>query len=237
MTISKWINLTQVAGAQWDLEIYSAADKCECGNNDEVFRQEIRNIGQHISLKHEVIKVLSERIAKEHTQLLTLIDAHTSSHVSTKSHEGYAFDVDDELKYQLISDIESLIYQLLSCWQITKKFVLKIRQHLGTNRYRKQINHEIETILSKQQDISWISSLTNYRDFVAHMGGIYLAVDVSSTNTSDWDLLILKTIVQDFNSKDEYFTFSEIKIIFEGFVEASGILKTELLNTLKENNK
>ena len=67
----------------------------------------------HISARLNVLPRIVDRINSEVAALFEAVKHHGPEHVYTDTAEGRAFPVDNNLKYQLIADIDSL-FGLLS---------------------------------------------------------------------------------------------------------------------------
>ncbi len=232
MTISHWIHLTDLGGDNWALRIIGASNATpnSLGNEE-------RELGTYISLKREIIRRIVSRIKDEIEELYNLVETHENDNVSSIMKDGTSFSVDNDLKYCLIADIEALLFELFSCWQITKRFVLKIHQHVGNRFPRKQIDSEISAILSEHgHNIEWCELLKDHRIFMAHIGGAYLAIDISRGTRENWDLIIMKKNIKIFDNRDEYIPFSELNGIFEDFKFAMNILQAHLISLFKASS-
>jgi hypothetical protein len=193
MTISKWIMLQETLGDPWALKITGAInDACKRGATTTLGR-DTRELGGYIRIKLGIIERLTNNLIPQISTLFKQVSGYKHDNVYTPAHEGYAFAVNHNLKYDLITNIEALILELISCWQITKRFVYHIYKHAGIKFPRKQITYRINKILTAGgHDTFWIERLVSHRDFMSYIEGIYLGIDITNSRKKDWDLLILK---------------------------------------------
>lgn len=225
MPITQWIHVNDMPGNYWALRISGAANTASKG-----FRPKERELGLYIRIKLEIIRRIHSRLRNETQQIYQLITTHEKTHIFTPTQEGLAFPINDDLKYCLLADSEALIFELRACWQIVKRFTFLIHDLVGIQFPRKQIDSKINAILSqKSHDNQWISLLITHRDFMSHIGGVYIAIDISSSNSNEWDLLLMKSNIKNFDIREDYIPFSEIDHIVNQFLDAMDILQEYLI--------
>ena len=217
------------------LPIFGAAHAATQAGKCNPLGKEICVTGEHISLKLNIIPRVIQRINDESQKLYETAKHHGPEHVFTKDKEGYAFPVDNDLKYLLIADIEAFLFEANACWELMKFFFCQMHAHvghiLGTRDEIKQVINDAHE--RRHKDVSWISLLDRERNFVAHDGAGYLAIDVSEPNK--WELLIMKGNFVRFDNEKKFFTQSDLQKISKGFTITKAVLQDELLmlfNTL-----
>ncbi|BCM25697.1 hypothetical protein [Methyloradius palustris] len=228
MAITKWLHLEERRGDQWLLPIYSAISNAQFEGKCKAIDIDTREMGVYISTKLNIITHVIIRMNEGVSKIHEKIKDHEDLHVFTKLQQGYAFPIDDPLKYQLIADIETFLFQMNATWELIKKFIAKIYTHAGYATSRKNSAPIIKVVHeNNNQNTDWFPLLDKNRNFIAHEGAIYLAVDVSDQD--NWDLLIIKKNLMDFELKDLFFTQSDLVNIYQGFLIAKSLIQTDLI--------
>ncbi len=88
-----------------------------------------------------------KRINKQCKELWDIIEKRDKEDDYWNEHQGRALLLDDELKYNLIIDSESLIFELESCLELMRQFLLQIYEISNSKIRRKQINNEFKNII------------------------------------------------------------------------------------------
>ena len=142
--------------------------------------------------------------------------------------DGYAFPIDDDLKYELLVDIDSLLFELNSCCELMTKLFEGLYQHVGKNLKGDNAGLTIrEALIKEGQNASWFVKLDEHRNFFIHEGAPYIAADL--TNAPDYDLLIMKKNLFEFNDPSEFLRLSEASDIVQGFDAAKPIIQQHLI--------
>src|SRR3989344_2406785 len=223
MPIIQWLHLDERCGDPWVLPIFGAAHEATRAGKCKPLGKEICVTGEHISLKLNVIPRVIQRINDESQRLYEAAKQHSPEHVFTKDKEGYAFPVDNNLKYFLIADIEAFLFEANACWELMKCFVGQMYAHVG---HLLKTRDEIKQVINgaherRHKDVSWISLLDRERNFVTHDGAGYLAIDVS--DPARWELLIMKGNFVRFDNRKKFFTQSDLQIISRGFTTTKAV--------------
>ena len=66
---------------------------------------------------------------------------HGHEHLFTEKQEGYAFPVDNDLKYELVSDIDAFLFEINATWKLMKRLFGLLHTHVG-RMYRPQKTRE-----------------------------------------------------------------------------------------------
>src|SRR5437762_7272065 len=91
-------------------------------------------LGVHISARLNVLPRIVDRINSEVAALFEAVKHHGPEHVYTDTAEGRAFPVDNNLKYQLIADIDSLLFEINSCAELMGKLFGLLSAHAEESR-------------------------------------------------------------------------------------------------------
>jgi hypothetical protein len=148
--------------------------------------------------------------------------------VFTEKAEGATLEVDADGKYEAILDVDSLLFEMNSCADLMNKFFGQVRAHVGKPIDDKHPGAESKKVLEAAGlDSGWFKELDRTRNFVAHEGSAYFAVDVGGKSP---DLLVLKANVRSFEDANTYLRFAQLSQMVEGFYKAREILQKHLVN-------
>ncbi|WP_429552474.1 hypothetical protein [Paraburkholderia sp. MM5477-R1] len=74
--------------------------------------------------------------------------------------------------------------------------------------------------------MKWFNRLASARNFIAHIGAFYLALD---TTEPAWDLLLVKGNIKQFDDPRTYVRFSSVMEIMDGLDEVVCFSMTEAI--------
>jgi hypothetical protein len=124
--------------------------------------------------------------------------------VFTDAALGVALRVDSDLKYRLIADIDAFLFEVNSCADLMRKLFQFLHAHAGAPIADDKLTSALKDTLSQRGvDASWFRLLDRNRNFVAHGGTPYLAIDIS--DDAKWDLLIMKENLLKFDEPESFF--------------------------------
>lgn len=227
MKITKWLHLEELGGDPWVLPIHTAVNDAFSRGACTKLDRAICEVGWHISLKLNLIPRIITRINLETQELFETAKGHTSEYIFTPNQEGYAFRIDNDLKYNLIADVESYLFQVNACWDLMKKFTCQFYTHVGQQHTKDEIIVIInEAHKFAKLPVEWIRLLDRERNFIAHQGAGYLAIDIS--NEEQMELLIMKTNDVNFGDPKRYFTLSSLNEINNGFIGTKKVIQDHL---------
>ena len=184
--------------------------------------------GVYISARLNFLPRIVSRINAEVVSLIDVVKTHKAEHVFSENCEGVAFPIDDDLKYQLLIDIDSLLFELNSLCELMGQFFERLHALAGTSMSKKNIGLSIKAVLDNaNQDSSWFVSLDNHRNFFLHNGAPYVAVDISRS-LQDIDVLIMKENIKSFSDESKFLRLSDINKIVQGFSVSKPVIQTYL---------
>jgi hypothetical protein len=234
MTISRWIHLQELASIYWVHPILGALNDAAMKGKFRHLNEDEREVSAHISIKLNIITRIMNRLALERNQLLEFIKSNqTSNNISTVFKPKAALPVDDDLKYNLISDIESYILQLDACWDRMKDFTIILNSIIGNTLDRKTVIQYINDAHNNHDSTAWISLLAKHRNFITHDGASYLAIDASDNNNENWNFLILKYLRDKLDNPEEFFSLTDLDTIHQGFIKSSLVLQSNLMSIFR----
>lgn len=226
--VARWLELVMLGGDPWILPIWSAAHDAARAGRIPQLTDALRQLGLHISIRLDLLPHVARRINQETSEVYERARDHGPEHVFTQTAQGYAFPVDDDLKYRLIADIDALLFEVNACWELMRTFFQLVRAHVGQPVVgaRDRVTDELKLALGGVSD-EWFGWLDRQRNFVAHEGMPYLSIDV--TNDGAWELLVTKEHPTTFADPKKFFRFSELVEVARGFNGAKQALQAHLI--------
>jgi hypothetical protein len=229
MTVTKWVHIVLLDSDPWVLPILAAID--QKGYN----RSNLSTISLSISIKIKMIYELVERINREYPELFKLIKKGIAEeYIFTNQKEGYAFPLNgnESLKYNILIDLESLLFEINTCCEFIEKFIVKYFSLMGKELSTKQAkNLIIEQHKLASKSIDWYVDLDKHRNLFMHDVAPYLAVDVS--NVDKYDILIMNKNLRKFDDDKQFIRLSQLAKIYTGFNNALDIIRSYLIKVIK----
>ncbi len=227
----KWIHINYKVGDPWIGSIWAAVNDAERSGKAYPITKEVKSqLGLSISTRLDMLPRIIHRINVDVSQVYEATEKHKSEHVFYSNHEGYVFDIEENLKFDLLIDIDSLLFELNSiCELIRTLFWILYSASLGIKIEKNQAGLQIKKIIEQSgNSADWFIMLDNHRNVFMHNAAPYFAVDVSE-GPGKYDLLIMKENIKCFDDHEKYIALSEIDSIVKGFSIAKPIIKQHLI--------
>jgi hypothetical protein len=226
--VEKWIHLSELGGDQWVLPIWASVHGAIRKGKVKEISTELSEQGVYISTRLNFLPRIASRIKSEVMALVEAIKTHKPKHEFSENCEGVAFAIDNDLKYQLLIDIDSLLFELNSLCELMGQFFERLHALAGTSIPKKNPGLSIKSVLDKaNQDSSWFVALDNHRNFFLHNGAPYVAVDISPS-LNGFDVLITKENIKSFGDESKFLRWSDIDKIVKGFSASKPVIQTYL---------
>lgn len=230
--VTKWLHLEELGGNPWILGIWTAVNGPISVGKAPPLTKELSELGVHVSTRLNILPRIITRLNRETAELLELAKAHQAKHVFTEGSEGIALRVDNDLKYQLIADIDSFLFEVNACAELMQRLFQLLRAHAGQPVADEKLTTELRSVLEKHGvNADWFRILDRNRNFVAHQGTPYLAIDI--TNDGAYELLIMKENLAKFDEPTKFFRYAELPAIGRGFSGAKAALRQYLVELFK----
>lgn len=220
-----------LGGDPWILPIWAAAQAAERAGRVQSLTAELRELGLYISTRLDILPRIIRRLNREISELHRVAKTHGPEHVFTEAKSGVVFPLDDDLKYSLLADIDAFLFEANSCWELMRKLFQLVRAHVGRPipGGPEMVTNELRAALGGATD-TWVRLLDRHRNFAAHKGTFYLAIDV--THDGAWELLVMKENLGTFTDLTKFFPYSELVEVAKGFEGAKQVLGTHLIEAL-----
>jgi hypothetical protein len=208
-SIKRWVHISEQGGNPWVLPIWVAAHSAFKSGRAKKITKRLRELGLHISIRLNLIPRVIRRIDEGVAAVNDTVAARPPGHESSATTEGYSLPIDDNLKYELLLDIDSLLFELKSLYELWEEFFKALHNHLKKQMPEKSANESIKKILiSAGKNTTWIDELHRERLYFIHRGAPYLAVDVTRKK---YDPVFLRSNVHDLSESEDFVRLSELK--------------------------
>jgi hypothetical protein len=228
--VTQWLHLEAVGGDPWILPIWNAANVAVKAGRVQPLGHEFDEIGPYISTRLDIIPRIIQRINQEAFDIYKAAKQHGPEHIFTETKQGYAFRVKRDLVYCLIADIDALLFEVNSCWELMRKLFRLVRAHVGCPA--EEVTEELRAVLGTGSD-GWFRWLDRQRNFVAHQGTPYLTIDLTNDHM---ELLVMKENVTTFVDPNKFFRLSELAEVATGFVGVKQALQAHLIALFEQSS-
>lgn len=235
LPVTRWLELAMLGRDPWILPIWGAASDAARAERVPPLTDALGQLGLHISIRLDLLPHVARRINQGTSEVYERAREHGPEHVFTQTAQGYAFPMDDDLKYRLIADIDALLFEVNACWELMRTLFQLVRAHVGQPIVggRDRVTDELKLALGGGSD-EWFAWLDRQRNFVAHVGTPYLSINV--TNDGAWELLVTKEHPTTFSDPKKFFRYSELVDVVRGFNGAKQALQAHLIALFMSSN-
>jgi hypothetical protein len=233
--VEKWIHITDSGGDPWILPIWSAVKDAVASGKVLPIADKIKSkLGLSISTRLDMLPRVESRINNEVNKIYKAVENYERKNISKSNTEGYAFNIDNDLKFNLLVDIDSLFFELNSVCEIMTTLFYEIYTNVGKQIERKDVGIKIKEIIEATgNSSSWFQNLVSHRNFFIHEAAPYFSVDITD-GPGNYDWLIMKENLKTFKDNSKYINMSEITSIIEGFLITKPIIQQYLISLYKE---
>ena len=226
----KWIHINTDVGDPWILPIWGAVNHAESSGKASPISKEVKSqLGLSISTRLDMLPRIVHRINDEVNQVYEASKAHQKEHIFTENKEGYEFSIEENLKFNLLIDIDSLLFELNSVCELMTSLFFVLYTHIGKNIKKNEVGLLIRKVIENAgKSADWFKELDTQRNFFMHVAAPYFAIDISG-GPGKYDLLIMKENIKFFDDHSKFIELSEINSIVKGFSVAKPIIQKHLI--------
>jgi hypothetical protein len=228
--IEKWLHIEYLSKDKWVLPLITALNRGISKGKYKKLPPYINELALHVTTRLEALYFVRKRINKELEMLYKEIKTHTLQHEYTRKQKGKTFRLNDDLKYNLIVDIDAFLFETKSCGDQIITFFKAIYKHIGIELKTKEVRERCKDIIDNRIGCDWMKALVSHRNFFIHEGTPYVAVDI--TNPSEPSLIIMKKNLKKFDSSRHFITISEVNDIVQGFYDSLPLLQNDILSII-----
>lgn len=228
--VERWVHLEQLGGDPWILPIWGAINEAREAGRASPITKDLGELGMHVSTRLNLLPTIVRRTNEGAKYLYEAVSHRGPEHEHTREREGIAFRIDDNIKYELLADIDALLFEFNSACALMNRLFEKLHRHADKPMPRTKIGKSIRYVLGRHgEDASWFVELDGHRNFFMHEGAPYIAVDVSGT-PAGYDLLIMKENLKAFDDQSKFIRLSQINESVQGFRRSRSILQRYLVD-------
>lgn len=206
--VKKWMHVDERGGDPWVLPIWASIQKA-----DFKVEKDLSELGLHISTRLNFLPRISVRISSGARELEKAIDSHGPEFEFTDQKSGYAFKINNDLKYRILVDFDSFLFELNSLCDMMKDFFERLHVLADVPMPNKNAGPSIAGLL---EDPSWFRRLDNNRNTFIHNAVPYFAVQLEP----GFDLLFMSENLKSFGDKSKFLRLSELAEIADGFAQS-----------------
>jgi len=213
--VNRWVHINFIVEDKWVLPIWSAIDEAAKAGTAPPRNDELNDLGLSISTRLDFLPRIIERVNTASAGVYEKVSQREPEHEFEPGVEGIAFDLaDNALKYELLIDIDSLLFELNSIRELVTRLFEQLHTHAGQEMPQTDsARNSIESIVKDAgENASWFKNLADHRNLFIHEAAPYVAVDISSA-PQDYDLLIMKKNIKEFSDHTKFIQLSEINEI------------------------
>jgi hypothetical protein len=229
--IEKWLHIEYLSKDKWVLPLITALNRGIAKGKYKRLSPYIDELALHVTTRLDALYFLRKRINKELELLYKEVKTHTPQHKYTIKHQGQTFRINNDLKYNLIIDIDAFLFETKSCGDLIIKFLKEVYNHIGIPFKTEEVRERYKNVIENQIGCDWLKTLVRYRNFFVHEGTPYVAVDI--TNPSIPSLIIMKKNLKKFGSSRHFITISEVIDIVQGFYDSLPLLQNDILSIVE----
>ncbi len=231
--IEKWIHIDTGYGDPWVLPIHSALNELKQKKQEILVEEKLNELSLWISIKLRILPVICKRLNYKISTLFGLVKTCGEKYIFTKEKNNeFAFTLRGDyqyLQYEILSDIDSLMFELNSVLELIGKFFKKIYLLIKLNSFdTKKII--IEIIKQTSMDNDWYTLLKKIRNEFIHESAPYIAVDCTNKKL---ELLIMKENIKSFEDKKKFIKLKEIQKIIDEFLSAKNKIQEHLIEIIR----
>ncbi len=230
-TIRRWVHISEVGGDRWVLPIWRAVNTAVEAGRAKKLTKRLRELGVHISTRLNLLPRVIQRINEGADAINAVVADRPPGHDFSPKTEAYALEIDDTLKFRILLDIDSLLFELNSLYELWCELFKALHVHAPIRMPSQSAKASIRQVLTDRDcSTSWIDELDRDRNYFMHRGTPYLAVDVSRKT---YDLLFLKSNVFDLSASNDFVRLSELNSMVQGFRRAKPVIQNYLAGLYK----
>lgn len=127
---------------------------------------------------------LAGRLNRGNTEILRVAKAAPPDHVSAPGARGHALDVDDDLKFEFLLDVDGPLFEMNALCEAIGLFVARLHASPGSPLRGGAVGATLKRIAGEQgADTAWFATLDALRSLFIHSATPYLAADVFDNRT------------------------------------------------------
>ena len=231
--VDRWVHIEFIAEDPWVLPIWVAVNTAVNEGRTTQLENRIIQLGLHISTRLNFLPRIVENTNNNVESLYEAVSQRNDEHESTNNVEGVSLRVNRDLIYNLLINIDSLLFELNSVCDLIARLFENLHNHIDTPMPQQNAGLSIREVLQQaDNDASWFNLLDRYRNFFIHEGAPYIAVDITNEE-NNYDLLLMKSNLTNFDDETQFLRLSAVNSVVQGFLQSKPILQQYLINKIQ----
>src|SRR5271165_7120860 len=118
----KWLHLAETGIDPWVLPILTAVHRAKETGRASPMTRELSEMAMHISTRLAVLPRVIRRLNKDIAALLRAATEYKTDHVFSRAKPAAALRVNDDLKYYVVADVDSFLFEVNACSELMQTF-------------------------------------------------------------------------------------------------------------------
>ncbi|MEF7438279.1 hypothetical protein V4V36_13565 [Paenibacillus lautus] len=234
--INKWVHIECIFHNKWGLKILNEINNAIKENRMEKPSEAFNDYSMSIAIRLDLISRLLQRITQHLGGLNEYLKDVNEEYIYTQEKEGFALFIVDELKLDILIDIDAFLFEVNSCCELLGLYMYELFIALGISIEKKQIGMiQAKILKDKKVDATWFRKLDGSRNFFIHNAAPYIAIDI--TDNKNQNLIIMKENLKTFTDPTKYITLTTLVEIREGFKNALPVFQDHLIDCVRSATK
>lgn len=232
----KWIHLCETGGDPWVIPIWSSIHKAQQADASLDMPAAVSEVAVHISTRLTMLPRVVKRLNGHLAALYGEVKKYEPSHIFSKDTEGAALRVNDDVKYSVIADVDLFLFEVNACAELMQEYFALLHAVFADEIPAKERTQRLKAAL-KGYDVpaEWFRKLDKARNFAAHNGTPYIAIDMSQPGKPE--AVFLMENLKLLNDPDKFFTTSDLQEIGDGFATAKKALQRHLVEWCEQKQR
>lgn len=234
--IEKWVHFECIFRNKWGLKVITEIQKAIKEGRIDRPSNAFNDFSMSIAIRLDLIDRLLKRLTNSIQMLSKEVMNVTEEHIFTRDNEGYALFINEDLKLDLLIDIDAFLFEINSCCELFGQYIYELYTAIGMSIHKDKTGQELARILrATSNDTLWFKVLDESRNFFIHNGAPYIALDI--TNEKYMNIIIMKENLKSFEDSKKYITLNDLVNIREGFKKSLPILQEHLITCVSSASK
>ncbi len=167
-----------------------------------------------------------QRVARRFRELMQRLfeEVEDAEDIGHLLEGGYVFSpTDPGLLYDICDSVDSVLFESRSAFEITGKFVVRFCDVI-LNRGVTQ-EDLIRVLNDAGHDVSWVEELRGNRILFFHETAPWIALEIQEREPLQFQLLVLKENLKDFDDPSKFITQSELSDVWDGYENSMTVIK------------
>jgi hypothetical protein len=127
--MKRWVHISEEGGDPWVLPIWSAANRSRRAGRSTKLTERMSELGVHVSTRLNLLPQVIRRINEGAASVNAEVSARPAGHEFYPRAQAYALRIDKTLKFRLLLDIDSLLFEMNSLYELWCEFFKALHVH------------------------------------------------------------------------------------------------------------